>query len=119
MTVPSISIIGGDFNNVGGRSSSVVRKLTYAMEANHIFNGGHIGNLPDNLYCDLNIWMVNVSNDEKKEYPKKKAGSCLIVSKVVHNIDGEHKFFQPLARIFRMNANAVIAIEKGDIGMKS
>lgn len=112
MINPSISIVGGDFNNDGGRASSVVHKLTYALEANHVFNGGYIDNLPEKLHSDLNIWMVNVSNEEKKEYPKKKAGSCLIVSKVVRSIEGEHKFFQPLTRIFRMNANAVIAIEK-------
>ena len=99
MTSPTITIVGGNIDNAQGKKSAIVTQLARYLSASYIVNGGNLRNLSRELTSELNIWMANVSNDELKEYPKKKKGSCLIVSKVVRHIDGEHKFFQPLARV--------------------
>ena len=89
-------ILGGTFDYEGGKPSSVVEKLSYAIgrpsSARYNFcyyNGGR----PSLLNCftdmswnhqDLIVWMPNVSNELDKMYPDKKEGSVLICSKLMH-----------------------------------
>lgn len=95
--------------------SKIIQALSKNFKDVSVTNGGFTGNLPKKVGEGLTIWMPNISNDKLKYYPKKEPGSCLIVSKVIRNKyieNGEHKYFQPVNRIFKMHANAVIAIEK-------
>ncbi len=122
----NINIIGGNWDSNGGRGSSVIFKMTdefntiLGPENIYMQNGGHIDNLPVSNNSGLTFWMPNIPNEEAKNYPTKSVGTCLIVSKVVRPEEsekaGEHKFTQAVARIFKMNGNAVIAIETGDNG---
>jgi len=72
-------------------------------------NGGSINRLKniDLSKKDFVIWMPNISNDEEKYYPVKKRGSFLICSKVMRP---DYALDVPISRIFKMHANAVIAI---------
>lgn len=108
-------IIGGSFDNWCGKKSSIVDRISETLNIDSI-NGGNINEIKDINLTKLSIWMPNVSNNEDKFYPKKSIGCCLICSKVLRQVDeDEHKFTQAVTRIFKMNANAVIAIEKEDI----
>lgn len=109
----SMTIIGGGWGHTEEaiKVSGVVNKLAAFFPAADVHNGGYINAIPQLLH-DLNIWMPDIPNSSIKEYPLKPKGSCLIVSKVIRGIEGEHPYFQPLTRIFRMSGNAVIAIDK-------
>ena len=110
-----ICIVGGGWGRTKDETkrSSFVTKLACTLGAHEAHNGGYLNALPQ-LKSDLNIWMPDIPNEVIKEYPLKPKGSCLIVSKVIRDIEGEHPYFQPLNRIFKMSANAVIAIDKRD-----
>lgn len=60
-------------------------------------------------YYDLNIWMPDISNDFEKHYPTKAKGNVLICSKVIRDGRTVH---DAVNRIFKMHANAVIAISR-------
>lgn len=110
----SVTIIGGSWGKTNDeiKESSIIKKLAEAFSGKaEVYNGGYLNALPQ-LKSDLNIWMPDIHNSAIKEYPMKPKGSCLIVSKVIRDVEGEHPYFQPLTRIFRMQGNAVIAIDK-------
>ena len=103
------------------KESSIIIKLARFFEVPTVYNGGDVKDLPEKV-DGLTIWMPNISNAVTKQYPIKKVGSCLIVSKVVRRAEsterliekaltGHHKYFEAVQRIFKMRANAVIAIE--------
>lgn len=102
-------IIGGNFDQTGGKPSSIVAQLSSELNVPSL-NGGTFIQLAthQNLTEELNIWMPNISNDIQKIYPIKNTGSTLICSKVLR----EGRFISDaVARIFMMHANAVIAIK--------
>lgn len=102
-------VVGGDFGDQ--KSSSVIAKLGLYLNAN-IVNGGGIEticNLVDSLKgYDLVVWAPNINNEVDKNYPKKDSGAVLICSKVLRE---NRDFGDAIARIFKMNGNAVITIE--------
>lgn len=110
-------IIGGNWDKDGGRKSGVVGWLArhFNMAEGNIHNGGTLKRLqeiirsPQNL--PLTIWMPNISNDEKKIYPRKGTGNILICSKVMRP---GYKRADAVSRIFKMHANAVIEIHSQD-----
>jgi hypothetical protein len=104
-------VIGGDFSDDGGKPSSVIYKLTNILNSD-ITNGGSINDLETNANdlkgYDLIIWGPNITNEIEKIYPKKDTGSVLICTKVMRE---NRDFGDAVARVFKMNANAVIAID--------
>lgn len=103
------SLIVGGTLGLEAKPSSIVTKLAEALSIKDIVNGGPIAGLDYILSrSDFTIWMPNVSNEEEKSYPKKKVGSFLVCSKVMREGYG---LDVAISRIFRMHANAVIAIE--------
>lgn len=116
-----VTIVGGNYGF--SKESSIVNKIYDELKVrlgnidNHFtdknitkYNGGLIEELPKYLdNSDLSIWIPNIDNEEKKHYPLKKQGSVLIRSKVMR--DGYTKA-DAVSRIFKMHANAVIAISK-------
>lgn len=103
-----VLIVGGDFGDTP-RPSSIVEKMRDVLANSTCINGGTLKDLKN---IDLNpykliIWIPNVSNEVEKIYPKKSTGSTLICSKVMR--DG-YTYADAISRIFKMNANAVIAI---------
>jgi hypothetical protein len=107
-------IVGGNFGEC--KKSSVVKKLAKSLYADE-FNGGNLSNLNSAKQMvvdyDLIVWMPNISNEIEKDYPKKKKGSILICSKRIDEYNHE-QIGNAVSRIFRMNANAVIAVLKED-----
>ena len=105
----TVLIVGGDFGDLP-KKSSIIDKLSIKFNNVTVVNGGSIQDLIDiNLQgYKLILWMANVDNEIKKFYAKKDVGSILICSKVLRE---NRNIGDAVARIFKMNANAVIAIE--------
>ncbi len=122
MKCDSLQVVGGTFSRrlEERKSSSVAirikNKLSEIMSnkgatITYGTNGGRIGTLnaaADSLSKGLTVWMPNVSNDEDKIYPKKPMGGVLICSKVLRK---NRTVYDAVGRIFKMHANAVIAID--------
>ncbi len=105
----TVLIVGGDFGEIP-KKSSIIEKLSIGFNNVTIVNGGSVQDLID---IDLQgykliLWMANVDNEIHKYYAKKDVGSILICSKVLRD---NRNMGDAVARIFKMNANAVIAIE--------
>ena len=102
-------VVGGDFGVE--KKSTIARLLATELFAD-VYNGGTIEQLDNakNMIVDydLVVWMPNINNEVPKQYPVKKKGSVLICSKVLR--EGT-SVGDAVARIFKMNANAVIAID--------
>lgn len=119
-----ITLVGGDFDNNGGKASGIIRKmmLQFGFNGNTYINGGHISIIKHNTTMNkisnsrLIVWMPNISNDEDKVYPKKGIGTILICSKVIRP---GYTYKDAIARIFKMHGNAVIAIEKDKSGFST
>lgn len=107
-------LVGGDFGT-SPKASSIINKLATFFEGASVLNGGTIEELraaADNCSSyELLLWMPNVSNEEEKFYPKKGKGAVLFCSKVLRENRSEA---DAIARIFKMNGNAVLAISKID-----
>ena len=95
---------------VGGSESgpsSVVRQLSKCFVNSTTYNGQM---LPKKISgFDLTIWMPQIDNSKPKAYPVKDVGSTLICSKKIRGATVNMRA-EAVARIFRMQANAVIAI---------
>lgn len=106
---PYTVIVGGTWDENGGRPSGVVAKLAEELRATKVYNGGHIADLPTASLRDfpLIVWMPKIPNDEEKRYPIKGRGAVLICSKVMRE---GYTRADSVSRIFRMHANAVIEV---------
>ena len=71
-----ILIVGGTFDNNGGKSSGLIDKIVDAIKSRNdstldVHNGGYISSLKEDIVekskeNDIVIWMPNVSNTEEK-----------------------------------------------------
>ncbi len=106
-----VIVVGGTF---GGKpkSSGVIKKISDIFEGN-CKNGGSYEDISEAkdhvIKHDLVLWMPDVSNDESKMYPMKKAGAVLVCSKVMRE---GYTRADSVSRIFKMRGNAVIEIHK-------
>jgi hypothetical protein len=118
-----IFIVGGTFDDNGGKPSGLINKISDAflsLSVNVILhNGGYYSNLNDIMHSvkeeDVIFWMVNVPNDKDKErdlkalYPKK----YLIMSK--RNND-EYTFSEMINRALSQKANLMLEFKNDDKG---
>lgn len=107
------TIIGGNWGTSDNKESKIVKELSNFFDEAEVFNGGKYDNLPTTIGGDLAIWMPNIIEETiSKKYPVKDRGTTLIISKVVRETEGIHPYTIALNRLFKMQANAVICIEK-------
>lgn len=108
---PRTLIVGGTWDEDGGRPSKIVEMLAKELDAEVVHNGGDIIDLDHGVSgFDLIIWMPNISNNESKWYPRKDRGAVLVCSKVMRPT---YTKADSVSRIFAMHANAVIEIRRG------
>jgi len=118
-----IGIVGGTFDNDGGKPSQVVHKMCYYISKRFplakSWNGGPIAELSsefmDNFICgvDVLIWMPLVSNSEDKVLPlikKRYPHLFLIQSKSLLN--GEYNSFQLVKRLLDSHAALGLIISR-------
>ncbi len=101
-------VVGGNFGETP-KASSVALKLSEQLNSD-LINGGSINELRAASLLtayDLIIWAANVDNEVEKIYPIKKTGAVLICTKAMRE---DRNFGDAVSRIFKMQANAVIAI---------
>lgn len=104
-------IVGGDFGLVP-KASKILDELAYSITGPKVVhNGGNLFELEALAEAAKNysviIWMPNIINSVAKIYPKKSTGAILIISKA---IKGQQTIGDAVSRIFKLHANAVIAI---------
>jgi hypothetical protein len=113
---PRTLVVGGTWDEKGGKKSSIVSKLAEELEG-EVDNGGTLEQLKiaasyERLWTnDLIIWMPNILGDVPKCYPRKPRGAVLVCSKAMRE---GYKKSDAVTRIFMMRANSVIQIRKPD-----
>ena len=120
----NIRIIGGTFDDNGGKPSGLISKLADSFESQgatiNVSNGGsfdELSALMSNIQEDVIFWMVNVPNDKPKNrdikllYPKK----YLIMSK--RNND-EYTFAEMINRALGQKANLMLEFKATETPFK-
>jgi len=106
-----ITVVGGSWSNEESevKRSGLASKMAKELNADSLFNGGLLRNLPSSIYSDLIVWMPNIPNHYDNLPLKKKKGATLIITKVLRSADKDG-IGDAISRIFRFNANFVICI---------
>lgn len=110
-------VVGGNFGGTS-KSSSVITKLfdNLKTDDSELVNGGSLNDFIDSIgkvkSHNTVLWMPNVSNSVPKQNLSKNIGTCLIVSKAIR--DDTRDRGDAISRIFKYQANAVIAITYGE-----
>jgi len=100
-------VCGGNIKT--GKESKIAKIISHELCCGGLFNG----TIPLSLAgVDMTIWMPNIPNEEKKNYPIKDKGSVLICSKVMRS---GYTDVDAVTRIFKMQGNAVIKIYTDDL----
>ena len=117
-----ILIIGGNWDNEGGRPSKLIAKLSdcilssiYEVEVN-TRNGGNYSKLQDILKTtteyDYVFWFANVSNDEEKVRDVKSINpKCLLITSK-RNDDNKYDLEELLQRALSIKANLCFEFSK-------
>ena len=126
-----ILLIGGDFDDKGGRSSNYISKLgleivrqiqSYPSQFYRI-NGGNFTHLNDiinskdiNNYIknyDVILWFANVPNDKEKiiRQIKEIHPKCILVSSK-NNIDKKYSYMDLVARTLQTKSNLLVSFGK-------
>jgi len=113
-------IVGGTFDNNGGKPSHIVSEMMRILEI-HGMNGGDVSalNAVDFKYASPLIWMPNISNDEDKILPSLKVKyphMLLVQSKVVSK--GNYTDADIVGRLLKSHSLLGIVIEKKPRGYK-
>lgn len=118
----SMLIVGGTFDDNGGKPSSVVNKVMAAMlEENFdvkLYNGGSFDQVASILeeckYFDYILWWANVPNDKPKLRNVKEINprAMLVTSK--RNDDSKYSFAELINRALGAKANLCVQFSKVD-----
>ena len=112
-------IVGGTFDNDGGKSSFIVKEMMEFLGCPGI-NGGNLNDLDiDFSFTDSLIWMPNISNKEDKILPTIKVRHphmLLVQSKVVSK--GNYTDADIVGRLLKSHSLLGIVIEKKPRGYK-
>ena len=114
-----ILLVGGNFDRNGGRSSSLICKVSQYLTKEDItvYNGGHIEALREHILPsvkDYNIvlWMPNVPNDEEKIRNVKEINPKTILISSKRNDNGKYQFSELINRALMQKSNLVIEFSK-------
>ena len=116
-----ILFVGGTFDNVGGRKSSIVQKITEEIKNNGydnitIHNGGSYEHLKEYLdsvrYYNVVFWWPNVPNDyEKIRNVKEINPMCMLITSK-RNDNNKYLFSQLVSRSLEQKANLTVEFSK-------
>lgn len=113
-----ILIVGGTFDENGGRNSKIVSKIFEGAlkEGDSIFNGGHIDEIQKILEMskdyDIVVWWPNIDNRYEKIRNVKEINShaTLIISK--RNDESKYGIKDLIVRQLEARANLMVVFEK-------
>lgn len=124
MTDTNVLIVGGTFDNEGGRPSNLINSIYEAVKQNTLFrvtafNGGLVTSLhniilPSVVNYGVVLWFANVPNDVDKLRDVKAINpkTLLITSK--RNDDSKYTFAELISRALAIKANLTIEFSKHD-----
>lgn len=115
----NVLIVGGDFNNFGGRSSGYVTKLSTGITDKgyncQVINGGAFADLQA-LYntnalneVDFVVWMPNIPNDYPKLCDVKNINPKLILITSKRN-NSEYSYKELVSRALAKKANLMLVV---------
>lgn len=116
-----ILFVGGSFDKNGGRSSSLVKKITEEIKNNGynnitIHNGGTYDELKDYLKSVKNynvvFWWANVPNDYQKIRNVKEINPMCMLITSKRNDNNKYAFSQLISRSLEQKANLTVEFSK-------
>lgn len=123
----SLLMVGGVFDDLGGRPSGYVRKLFSSIQAHwggssEILNGGAFCDLEEEVNkaagVPILLWMADVPNDKPKLIPRlRDANPSLALAISKNNRAGKYSSQQLAERIAAAGASFMIEFVDGGEGM--
>ena len=122
-----VLIVGGTFDNDGGRPSGLINSIIEGIHYTNEFdiaavNGGTVFDLHDNILPTVTdyqvvLWFANVSNDEVKLRDVKAINPKVILITSKRNDDGKYTFAELISRALAIKANLTIEFSKDPDGL--
>lgn len=121
-----ILLVGGSFDNDGGRESGLVKKLHKALKnienvSTEIYNGGYYKSLEEILSSTINydvvFWMANVPNDYPKIRDVKEVAPHVMLVSSKRNDNDKYPFKELVERTLAMKANLTLEFKKMESGI--
>lgn len=119
-----ILIVGGTFDNEGGRPSKLITNIFNNISKGNEFtvacvNGGRVSYLHDEVLPSVTdykvvLWFANVSNDEVKLRDVKAINPKTILITSKRNDDGKYTFAELISRALAIKANLTVEFSKHD-----
>ena len=121
--MPTITVVGGTWDDNGGDESSVIKRISHGLTAEHllgieIFNGGSFQKL-DHVFrllkdSDAVLWMPNISNTHPKQYIQtmKKVYPKLMLVSSKRNFDNQYSFQDVVAHGLNIKSNLILEIKR-------
>lgn len=119
-----VLIVGGTFDNEGGRPSKLifrlydelVKELTFDAT---LFNGGRVSDLhnvilPSVIEYNVVLWFANVPNDEDKLRDVKAINPKVILITSKRNDNYKYTFAELISRALAIKANLTVEFSKQD-----
>ncbi len=109
----SIFIVGGTFDNNGGKPSYIISKLIKLFDCKGV-NGGHLKDLQlDFTSLSTLIWMPNINNEEDKILPKiKKVNPHILLIQSKRVIEKDYEVSDVVGRLLESKSLMGIMITK-------
>lgn len=117
-----ILLVGGTFDNNGGKSSSLISKMENNIIDDNVielsvYNGGFVEDLHNKIIksvtdYDIVMWFANVSNGEIKERDVKAINPKTILITSKRNDNNKYTFAELISRSLSIKANLTIEFSK-------
>ena len=111
-------IVGGSFDGMKGRPSSIVEEMAKHLRSN-VINGGNVDVLRNYRYSDpkVLIWMPKIDNDYEKMLPTiKEVNPHLLLISSKRAIETDYKESDIVGRLLKSRSNLGIMITEDDLG---
>lgn len=113
-----ILVVGGSFDENGGKPSGLVKKFAESLHADTVYNGGYYHDLPQILQSVVNygivLWWANVPNDYDKIRDVKKVNPKVMLVTSKRNDDEKYSFAELISRSLEQKANLTMEFSKSD-----
>ena len=117
-----VLIVGGTFDNEGGRPSSLIGNLITCFHDDAVFNitsvnGGFVSDLHNEILpavtdFDIVLWFANVPNDEDKLRDVKSINPKAILVTSKRNDNNKYTFAELISRALTIKANLTVEFSK-------
>lgn len=126
MTRTRILLVGGTFDDNGGKPSGLIEKMSSILGLHfctlQTYNGGLITTLHNEIFnCVLNadivLWMPNVPNDAPKIRDVKAANPKTILISSKRNDNNKYSFAELINRALQQKSNLTVEFSKQQTGL--